>query len=181
MKDYFEELEPTTQSLMRYSSQHEGLYKIPVSDLDIMEYPERLFQHRFGTGLFMSYLAIRKIQNPHYSLPTCVPEKDRSDIEGFQGPYLENLSREFKMTASEFHSQFCMEPGEYGRFCTTRQGYIEVIRPLVELGDLAYIFSGVMDHLCLERAVLGECSQGRKGAWGRTGCRIAAPTPLGIL
>jgi hypothetical protein len=152
MKDYFEGLEFMTQSLTRYSPRHEVLYKVPVGDLDITEYPERSSQHRFSTGLFTSYLAIRKFQNSHFSLPNHILEKDRNAIEGFQASHLEKLSREFKMTASIFHSQFYREPGEYGRFCTTRRGFIRVVRPLAELGDLICIFSGVMVPFVLRKS-----------------------------
>jgi hypothetical protein len=110
-----------------------------------------------------------------------MPEKDRNDIEGFQAPDLEKLSREFKMTASKFHPQFCREPGEYGRFCTTRRGYIGVVRPLAELGDLIYIFGGVTVSFVLRKSGPRRMLARLQGAWQRTGRGIAALTPLAVL
>ena len=132
------------------------LYKVPVGDLDTPKYPERSPRPCLATGLFTSYLALRRFQNPLFNLPNHVPLEDLNSIEGLQATHLRRLSLDYEITASEVHALFSREPREYGRFCTTRRGYIGVVRPLAELGDLICIFSGFTVPLCSERAARRE-------------------------
>jgi len=127
---YFQELERMTDTLDRYSSREELLYRVPVSDVQRSSELEVVMGvYPNNSTLQDSYIALRKL------LRQANLDHDRS----LEAQKLEEEAEPFRAAARYFHGI----NGARGRFCVTRRGYLGVVPESAQVGDIICIPCGM--------------------------------------